>query len=344
VRACQELASRAHGMAYVEAVLWVVQSGLHEGRERQRPFLRHTRREPFGEWQVRFTGRWHATERFSRGRRPRNRQRRTLCHHGRVEMRVIRILAPNPGPLTLEGTNTWIVGEDPSLVVDPGPPDAEHVEEIRREAGRVGTILLTHRHPDHAPAAQMLADVTGAPVLAFWPEEGEERIEDGQLVRGGGVLLRALHTPGHAPDHIVLHEPLSGAMFTGDTVLGRGTSVIDPPEGNLGDYMDSLGRMLELRPGVLYPGHGPTVWHGEAKVREYIDHRNAREQQVLHGLGGGPRSPEELVPEIYGAYPVELHGVAARSLLAHFLKLEAEGRVRRECHGPDLRFGLVRVE
>jgi glyoxylase-like metal-dependent hydrolase (beta-lactamase superfamily II) len=256
-------------------------------------------------------------------------------------MRVIRILAPNPSPLTLEGTNTWIVGEGPSVVVDPGPPDAGHVEEIRREAGRVGAILLTHRHPDHAPAAGMLADATGAPVLAFKPEESEERLEDGQLVRGGGVLLRALHTPGHTPDHVVLHEPLSGAIFTGDAVLGRGTSVIDPPEGNLESYMGSLERMLELRPRILYPGHGPTVWRGEAKLREYVDHRNAREQQVLQGLEGGPRSAEELVPAIYGAYPVELHGAAARSLLAHLFKLEGENRVRRESHGPDLRFGLV---
>ena len=262
------------------------------------------------------------------------------CGDGHA-MRVIRILAPNPGPFTLEGTNTWIVGAGPSLVVDPGPPDGRHIEEIQREAGRIGTILLTHHHPDHAPAAAMLALAVNAPVLAFRPEKGEVQMEDGQLVPGGGVKLRVLHTPGHTSDHVVFHEPMSGAIFTGDTVLGRGTSVIDPPEGNLSDYMASLERILALRPGVLYTGHGPAVWRGEAKLREYLEHRSVREQQVLQGLRGGARSAQELVPYIYKAYPAELHAAAARSLLAHLLKLEGEGRVRSEGHGTGLRFELI---
>lgn len=243
--------------------------------------------------------------------------------------RIVRVLAPNPGPLTLEGTNTWVVGEHPSLVIDPGPDDPGHLREILREARGVAAVLLTHRHPDHAPGAVALSTATGAPVLAFRPDPGEERLRDGQVVEGGGVALTAVHTPGHTPDHVAFLEASSRALFTGDAVLGRGTSVIDPPEGDLAAYLRSLRSMLGLGARTIRPGHGPSVWEAAAKLEEYLGHRQERERQVLDALSAGPRTPEELVAEIYADYPPDVLAFAARSMLAHLVKLEAEGRAAR---------------
>jgi glyoxylase-like metal-dependent hydrolase (beta-lactamase superfamily II) len=252
----------------------------------------------------------------------------------------IRVLAPNPSPFTLEGTNTWIVGRSPSLVIDPGPDGSQHLDEVRRAAGPVAAVLLTHHHPDHAPGAAAFARATGAPVLAFEPEPGERPLRDGQLVRGGGVELRAIHTPGHTPDHVAFHDEASDIIFTGDAVLGRGTSVIDPPEGDLVAYLDSLRRMLALRPHNLCPGHGPVVWDAPAKLRGYLEHRAGRERQILEALASGPATPDELVPSIYAEYPAALHPVAARSVLAHLLALVQAGRVLQDGE----RFALARPD
>lgn len=254
---------------------------------------------------------------------------------------ILRVLAPNPGPFTLEGTNTWIVGSRPSLVIDPGPDHREHLREVSREAEPVGAILLTHRHPDHAPGAAALAAETGAPVLAYRPIAGERRLPQGTIVPGGGAILRAVHAPGHTPDHLVFFEEESGALFTGDAVLGRGTSVIDPPEGDMAAYMRSLSVMLALAPRVIYPGHGSVVWSAMEKLREYVDHRKDRERQIMTALEDTPRTAEELVPVIYADYPAELHPAAARSVLAHLRKLAREGRVARIGRPADERFGLA---
>jgi glyoxylase-like metal-dependent hydrolase (beta-lactamase superfamily II) len=243
--------------------------------------------------------------------------------------RIVRVLAPNPGLRELEGTNTWVVGRWPAAVIDPAVDDARHLGEVLEAAGRVGAILLTHDHPDHAPGAGTLAAMTGAPVYAARQAEGWRRLRDGQEIRLPGVRLRAIATPGHAPDHVAFFLEGDRALFTGDAVLGRGTSVIDPPEGDLAQYLRSLRRLRELRPRTIYPGHGPVVLDAMAKLEEYLAHREERERQVLEGLAEGPRTPEELVPSIYAGYPAELHPLAARSVLAHLLKLEAEGRVRR---------------
>jgi glyoxylase-like metal-dependent hydrolase (beta-lactamase superfamily II) len=263
-----------------------------------------------------------------------------LCDHSDVP-RILRVLAPNPGPFTLEGTNTWIVGARPSVVIDPGPDDPVHVREVHREAEPVGAILLTHHHPDHAPAAARLAEQTGAPVLAFRPAGEERKMQDGTIVPAGDAIIRAVHTPGHTSDHVVFFERESGALFTGDAVLGRGTSVIDPPEGDMTAYMRSLSVMLALAPRVIYPGHGPAVWSALERLREHLDHRKDRERQVLGGLEEGPRTAEELVPVIYSDYPKELHPAAARSVLAHLLKLAREGRVARVGRPADDRFSLA---
>jgi glyoxylase-like metal-dependent hydrolase (beta-lactamase superfamily II) len=254
-------------------------------------------------------------------------------------LHVLRVLAPNPGPFTLEGTNTWIVGSGPTLVIDPGPDDPAHVDAVVAEAGDVASILVSHDHPDHAPAAAALAERVRAPVRSFRPGDGRVAIADGEQIEAGGVRLTALYTPGHTPDHLVFSA--EGALFTGDSVLGRGTSVIDPPEGDLAAYLRSLRLMLDLEPRVIYPGHGPVVFDAQAKVREYLAHRAMREEQVLAGLGGGAAQPADLVPAIYADVAAELHPVAERQVLAHLLKLEKEGRVVRTGMGRTERFTLA---
>jgi glyoxylase-like metal-dependent hydrolase (beta-lactamase superfamily II) len=257
---------------------------------------------------------------------------------------IERVLAPNPGLFTLKGTNTWIVGGGPFLVIDPGPADDGHLDEVRRRADPVAAILLTHRHRDHAEGAARLAESTRAMVKAFSPQAGESRIVDGETVEAGRVRLTAIHTPGHAPDHVVFHDEASGALFTGDAVLGRGTSVIDPPEGDLAQYLHSLHIMVELAPRALYPGHGEVVRDAIGKLHEYLEHRRMRERQVLDCLAAGPATAGDLVPAIYGDYPRELYPVAARSVLAHLLKLERDGVVTRVHAAGEPRFALARVD
>ena len=168
-------------------------------------------------------------------------------------------------------------------------------------------------------------------MFALQPYEGEWQIEPEAVVSGGGVNLTALPTPGHSPDHVAFHDEGAGAVFTGDAVLGRGTSVVDPPEGDMRAYHHSLEAMLALRPHVLYPGHCPVVEDGMAKLQEYVEHRLMREQQVLEAMrsDGDPLSSEELVARIYHGYPEELLPAASRSVLAHLIKLEGEGWVGR---------------
>lgn len=243
-------------------------------------------------------------------------------------LRVVRMLAPNPGVFTLEGTNTWIVGRDPSIVIDPGPDLEEHLEAVAREAGAVAAVLVTHDHPDHAPGAPALAARVGAPVFAY-RLVGAEPLRAGQRIRGGGVELTAVHTPGHTSDHVAFFEPVGGSLFTGDAVVGRGTSFIDPPDGDLARYLRSLDRLLELGPRTIYPGHGPVVLRAAEKLREYRAHRREREEQIVAALAEGPRTITQLVGSIYASYPKDVRPLAARSVLAHLLKLEHEGRAER---------------
>lgn len=250
-------------------------------------------------------------------------------------LRIVRVLAPNPGPLTLEGTNTWVIGRDPAVVIDPGPEDEGHLQAVAREAGPVGAILVSHQHPDHAPGASRLSELTTAPVWAFHVSDGVQPLRDTQLVSVGDVHLRVLHTPGHTWDHVTFLAEGTGAMFTGDAVLGRGTAIVDPGEGDLGQYLQSLRRMREARPRVLYPGHGPTVFDAVGKITEYEAHRGMREEQVLDALGGGPHRIGELVAEIYADVPVELHPAAGMQLLALMAKLERERRVTHSGSGDE---------
>jgi glyoxylase-like metal-dependent hydrolase (beta-lactamase superfamily II) len=253
-------------------------------------------------------------------------------------LRIVRVLAPNPSPYTLEGTNTWIVGGDPAIVIDPGPDDLPgHLAEVARTAGPIGAVLVTHDHPDHAPGAAAFAAEVGAPLYAFRLRDAQH-LRDGQVVRAGPVALTAVHTPGHTSDHVVFFEPTTRALFSGDTVVGRGTTFIDPPDGDLTRYLRSLHRMQELGPRTIYPGHGPVVLDGPAKLDEYVAHRAEREAQILAALGEGDATIADLVATIYAAYPPDVHPLAARSVLAHLLKLEAEGRVEHTGSGDAARY------
>lgn len=256
--------------------------------------------------------------------------------------RVVRVLAPNPGPFTLEGTNTWVIGREPSVVVDPGPDDAGHILAVLDEAEPVAAILITHRHPDHAPGARRLADASRAPVYAFTPEEGERRLASGQVIEDGGLTVRAVHTPGHTADHLCFLLEPDGFLFTGDTVLGKGTSVVDPPEGDMAAYIRSLETLLALEPQRIYPGHGPVVFTPRGRLEFYLRHRAEREQQVVDALAAGRQTAADMVPRIYGEELAEdMHPAAARSVLAHLLKLEREGRAARTGRHRDERFVAV---
>jgi glyoxylase-like metal-dependent hydrolase (beta-lactamase superfamily II) len=219
---------------------------------------------------------------------------------------VVRVRAANPSPLTLEGTNTYVVGP---WVVDPGPADPKHVDAIRRAAGEpIEGVVLTHSHADHAEGA----DELGAPVTL--PRDGEQ-----------AGPFRALATPGHSPDSVCL---LHGRVcFTGDTVLGEGSVFIAPGEGSLSAYLDSLRRLRTLELEVLCPGHGPYVWDPHAKLDEYIAHRLDRERRLLEALDAGLRTRDELLDAAWSDAPPELRPAAALTLEAHLEKLAEEGRL-----------------
>jgi glyoxylase-like metal-dependent hydrolase (beta-lactamase superfamily II)/8-oxo-dGTP pyrophosphatase MutT (NUDIX family) len=260
----------------------------------------------------------------------------------REAVSIVRVLAPNPSLFTLEGTNTWIVGRDPSVVIDPGPDEPGHIDAILADAAPIGAILLTHHHPDHAPGAAPLLAASGAPVFAYRPSVRQRPLAHGQVVEAGAVRVLVSHTPGHTPDHVAFLVSGEGALFTGDAVLGRGTSVIDPPEGDMTAYLRSLREMRKLGPRRIYPGHGPVVFDAMAKLDEYLAHRAQREEQIVAALRDGTRSAAEIVPGIYGdEVPESMFPVAARSVLAHLIKLEREGRVARVGRYADERFMAV---
>jgi len=248
-------------------------------------------------------------------------------------LRIVRVLAPNPSVYTLEGTNTWVVGAGPSVVIDPGPDDPGHHAEVLRTSGEVMAVLVTHSHEDHAAGGVSFASRARAPLYA-WRLAGAERLRDGARFRvSDDAALLAVHAPGHSTDHVVFFEPGEGGLFTGDAVVGRGTSFIDPPDGDLTAYLTSLHTMADLHPSTIYPGHGPVVPDAPAKLQEYLAHRAEREHQVVAGLEAGDRRVPELVARIYADHPADVQPLAARSVTAHLQKLQREGRVRAEGRG-----------
>lgn len=228
---------------------------------------------------------------------------------------MLKIVAPNPGPMTLEGTNTYLFGSDPCVVIDPGSEDASHLDAIRTaaaERGGIGLVLLTHSHGDHTEGADQLeADV----VL---PSGGEEHFG-----------LRALATPGHAEDHVCFLTE-TGVCFSGDLVLGLGSTIVPPGGNSLAAFMDSLA-LLQAEPiELIAPGHGPWITDPAAKLAEYVEHRQMRERRLLEALATGQRSRAELLATVWDDIPLELLPMAAMAMEAHLEKLEAEGRLPEE--------------
>lgn len=259
---------------------------------------------------------------------------------------VTRVLAPNASHMTLDGTNTYVMGlpgAGEAVVVDPGPDDAAHRERVdavlaERDATCV-LVLVTHHHVDHAAAAQAWATSYGCRVAAPTYEvagEGGRIVGDGDSLQVAGLDIDALATPGHCYDHTAYRLP-SGVLLTGDHVLGRGTSVVAYPDGNLTAYITSLRKVLALGPDSLYPGHGPELTtDAEAVVQFYLDHRAFREQQVLAVLAEGPHTPRQLVERIYTDVDQRLWRAAEASTRACLAKLTGDEIVVNETEDDDL--------
>ena len=258
---------------------------------------------------------------------------------------VVRVRAPNPGPMTLSGTNTYVVGREPAWVIDPGPAMAEHVERVREVAearGGIGGVVLTHSHSDHSAAVAMLG--VG---LAWGEVSGRDeaaQLADASTAGGGGASRRqtansgrgavadvgpfgVVPTPGHASDHAVF--VLGDVCFCGDLILGEGSSIVPPAAGggSLADYMRSLERVAALDPALLCPGHGPWVTDPAARIEKYASHRRERERLLVEALEAGRRSRDELLDAAWADVPEPMRPAAALAMRAHLEKLEAEGRL-----------------
>jgi glyoxylase-like metal-dependent hydrolase (beta-lactamase superfamily II) len=250
---------------------------------------------------------------------------------------VRRLLAPNAGPMTGPGTNTYLVGNADVAVIDPGPPIDKHIDAIEHAGeGRIRWILVTHTHPDHSPAAAKLAARTGAKLLGQPPPQGKlqdqtfvpDRIlADGDELSSDEFCLQAVHTPGHASNHVCYrHEALSW-LFTGDHIMNGSTVVIDPPDGDMKDYLESLEKLKSLTLKALAPGHGHVMDNPMDAVDWLINHRLKRESKLVTCLAEHPDlSVNQLVTFVYDDVSVGLHRLALRSLHAHLLKLQKENR------------------
>lgn len=262
--------------------------------------------------------------------------------------RVAVALGQNPSMFTGPGTNTYLVGTGPKrFLLDTGSGHDEYMPVLEEAIARVGCqeiegIVLTHAHPDHIGGVNQVRNHFGEmPVYKLpWPTDHKsnpdtaakgpiEILEHGDVVETEGARLRAIFTPGHSPDHLCFLLEEERNLFSGDNVLGIGTTVIPAETGDLGDYMDSLERILAEDPSEIYPAHGPRIKGGSVKIKEYLSHRRAREQQVLDALEGGDRDAMTMVKRIYVGYPEKLHNAAAQSVTSHLKKLVRDGRVRR---------------
>jgi glyoxylase-like metal-dependent hydrolase (beta-lactamase superfamily II) len=267
-----------------------------------------------------------------------------------LEPLVRRVLAPNPSPYTYTGTQTYLVGTDEEVaVIDPGPDEPEHLAALLAAIGsaKVTAIACTHTHRDHSPAAAPLSRQTGAPVIGCAPlviESGEPRVDapfdksyapdhvlaDGEKLSGTGWTLTAIATPGHTSNHLCYALEESGALFTGDHVMGWSTSVVVPPDGDMADYMASLDRLYHRNDRIYYPAHGPAIEKPKQLVRGMIGHRRQRERQIVKLLGQAPHSVTDLVPKMYAGVDKRLWSAAGQSVLAHLIELERQSRAKRQ--------------
>ena len=253
---------------------------------------------------------------------------------------VRRLIAPNASLMTGPGTNTYLLGEREIAVIDPGPAIAAHVRQIADDAGApIRWILVTHTHPDHSPAARSLAAATGAETLGIPAPDGrhqdktfvpDRRLGDGDTFSTGEFELRVIHTPGHASNHLCYLHAEHGWLFTGDHIINGSTVVIDPPDGSMSQYLDSLVRLKGEEIRVIAPGHGAPLDAPYDAIEWLIEHRLKREAKVIDRLGRlTDAALAELVRAVYDEVSESLHRLAERSLLAHLLKLEEEGRALR---------------
>jgi glyoxylase-like metal-dependent hydrolase (beta-lactamase superfamily II) len=240
---------------------------------------------------------------------------------------VHRVVAPNPGPYTGPGTNTWIVDAGPVVaVIDPGPDEESHLAaiDLRLAGATVGVVLVTHSHPDHLPLAERVGARHHAPVLRY------PALSDGEVVRTGTLSITALHTPGHSADHLCFWLDQDRVAFTGDLILGRGSSMVTYPEGDVAAYLRSLDRLAELQPRMLFPGHWDPVDDAMGKIKEYRAHRLEREAQVLAEVRRGRGTAGELTRRVYGNLDEKLMFAAEMTMRAHLRKLIDDGAVRLE--------------
>jgi glyoxylase-like metal-dependent hydrolase (beta-lactamase superfamily II) len=252
---------------------------------------------------------------------------------GRLAPDILCVLAPNPGPMTLDGTNTYVLGEPggPLVVVDPGPEHAGHRRAVLQAAapGTVAAVVLTHTHPDHAEGAASFAAEAGCHVLGADPALGG--LEAG-LLELPGTSVEVVPTPGHTSDSVCLL--VGRALLTGDTLLGRGTTVVAHPDGTLADYLDSLRLLADLArergPLRLMPGHGPAGADVGTVVAQYTEHRSQRLDEVVAAVARGARSAEDVVATVYRDVPRRLWPAALLSVQAQLDHLVATGRLRRE--------------
>jgi len=251
---------------------------------------------------------------------------------------IRRITAPNPGMMTGPGTNAYLIGTGDLALIDPGPESASHLAAVLEAVGRrLKWILCTHTHLDHSPGAKALKAATGAELLGFGkvPDDGRQdsgfspdrALRDGDMLDCGAFRLRAVHTPGHASNHLCYALEGERWLFTGDHVMQGSTVVISPPDGDMTVYLRSLERLLSLDVAAFAPGHGHVIEKPHDEVRRLIAHRLKREQKVVGAFGKkNPATLDDLLPFVYGDVPQRVHLVARRSLHAHLLKLRDEGR------------------
>jgi glyoxylase-like metal-dependent hydrolase (beta-lactamase superfamily II) len=260
---------------------------------------------------------------------------------------IRRVIARNPGPFTFTGTGVYIVGQGEVAVIDPGPDLAEHFEALKAAlAGeRVTHVLVTHHHLDHSPLAHPLAEAFGAKVYGLpapapyasdtpaLEEGGDDRfrpdvtLSDGDVLSGPGWTLEAVTTPGHTSNHICFALKEENALFAGDHIMGWSTTVITPPDGDMGDYFASLAKVRARNFDVLWPTHGAPVREVGPFIDAYVAHRRAREAQIVEALGAGFTTIKAMVPSLYAAVDPRLHPAAAHSVFAHMVQLVREGRV-----------------